>query len=449
MSIEMNEASRSCGLSPEQRAAMAAWGGSASAHHAVHAISVVIGDEVTLAQLEVALRIALREHTILRFCIRHIPGFRSLRLVEADQERQVKILRLEGEADVADFLRAPLELQRGELLRVAVVDDSDHSKKLVVAMSAIAADRGSLTTFVDSVAAALKNDSPTEDTFQYQQYMEWRQELDADASGSVAPAYWTGYLQDKQSWARPKLVYRAAGDHVPSLRRIRVSRNVDRAIVLPLAKAAASGALSAEIHLQTVWWLLLARLCGFQAFAGGWQHDCRADYEIMRGAVGVFDKVLPVVVNGRGDEPFSLWLSRMASRAHAHIDAQEQCPIESLSEGHHLAVGFACDLPRSANVPGWKVEQLSGPMPFRASAVHWVRTRQVDYGASCESLALFAPVTGSVACAVRIAAERGPSASGQRGVRVVAHRHRTCAGSAFRLERAHCRLWKRDGRSAH
>lgn len=363
MSSEMNEARRSYPLTPEQRAAMAAWGGSASASHATHAMSVVIGNDVTMTDLELALDVALREHKILQFCIRQVPGYRALRLVQAHENRQVKWVRLSGDTDIADFLSAPMEVQSGELLRAAVISDSGHPRKLVFAMSAIAADRGSMIAFVESLTAALRNGSPREGTFQYLQYMDWRQELNTDPSASAASVYWTDYMQRMEAWARPRLVYRAAGDHFPSLRRIRVSRSVDLALVRQLVEASASAALSTEIYLQTVWWLLLARLNSFRAFAGGWQHDCRTDYDLMRGAVGVFDKVLPVVVDGHGDEPFSSWLSRMASQAHAHIEAQEQCPIESLSGGQHLAVGFAFELPLSEPVPGWKVEQLSGPMP--------------------------------------------------------------------------------------
>lgn len=364
MSAVIEGVTASSPLSPEQRALLEYLGGEERVRHAIHVLRVDVDDNVTPERLRVAVEQALQDHGILSAAIRHVPGYRGLRIHNMNERTPGTWLVIEDDDDSAKFRRMPLDVGNGALWRGAFVRRNGARPVLYLAVSALVADRGSLADLSGRIASAYAGQAGAEEVFQYEQYTEWRRELNADDAAAVERRYWQRYLNDTDAWTAPRLVYRRSGAPEPASERFCAVDRIDAALMARAVEVATAAGVRLEVLLQTVWWVLLARLTGFNRYAAGWQHDCRSDYDVMRGAVGVFDKVLPLVIEGGGDEPFAAWLARMAACASAHIEAQEHCPIDALTSTAHLAIGFSyCDRTSPLCATSWRVVELPGPMP--------------------------------------------------------------------------------------
>lgn len=364
MSAVIEDVAASSPLSPEQRALLEYLGGEERVRHAIHVLRVDVDDNVTPERLRVAVAQVLQDHGILSAAIRHVPGYRGLRIHNMNERTPGTWLVIEDDDDSAKFRRMPLDVGNGALWRGAFVRRNGARPVLYLAVSALVADRGSLADLSGRIASAYAGQAGAEEVFQYEQYTEWRRELNADDAAAVERRYWQRYLNDTDAWTAPRLVYRRSGAPEPASERFCAVDRIDAALMARAVEVATAAGVRLEVLLQTVWWVLQARLTGFNRYAAGWQHDCRSDYDVMRGAVGVFDKVLPLVIEGGGDEPFAAWLARMAACASAHIEAQEHCPIDALTSTAHLAIGFSyCDRTSPLCATSWRVVELPGPMP--------------------------------------------------------------------------------------
>lgn len=357
-------------LSPEQRAVLAMQG-----TQAIQLLRLELPGRIDRVRLRAVVASALRPHQALRVSIRQVPGYRGLRLLPGDDAWSPEWQDIECSSG--------LQIAQGELVRVALVRSGQAQHTLVLAVSALAADRASLATLASEIASAYQQDQAraVADLFQYPQYAEWREDLAQGEEAEAGHNYWSGYLQLAAAPAPPRLSYRQRGTPLPGAQRLRATRVVDAALARRVSALAAGTGTDAEVLLQAVWWLLLARLTGFDRFAGGWQHDCRRDYEVMQGAVGVFEKVLPLAIDVAGDESFRQWLERLASVASAHVQAQEDWAIDAPASATHLAVGFVFhDAPTLPD--GWRIAELPGPLPCFELAM------QVDWSEQAVALAV-------------------------------------------------------------
>lgn len=233
-------------------------------------------------------------------------------------------------------------------LRLALMRRSDGRWQLALAASPRVADAGSLwalaTQIVNGVAP---------EVFQYAQFVEWRQALAQDDSAVDGEAYWTAHLGD-QDLAPPRLPLRGKGVEAVRASDVRLVAHhaVTAADVGHAEAAAAAFGVDVPVVLQAAWWLTLSRLTGFTGFLAGWQHDCRMDYDVMQGAVGVFDKVLPVVVQSSARQPLRGWMQHFSGVVAAHVQAQEHWPVASPPTTVHHTVGFCfSELPAGVGCP--------------------------------------------------------------------------------------------------
>lgn len=367
-------------LSPEQRAVLSMRLGDSTMHAPSMALLADIEGQLDAQRLRAALEAVLHAHGILRHAFRHVDGYWGLRqqclgeMPPLDWQQ----VNLRGHADqdmptalanwLYDFRVAPLAVEHGQLLRAALVRTGEARSTLALALSALVADRGSLQCLFDQIAASYLGNAAFDpaEVIQYAQFVEWRQGLADGEDAHQGRNRWAQYLCGADALSPLRLSYRQSNTHLPGVERIQLARSIDAEQVTRIAAIAGALGARAELLMQAAWWLLLARLTGFGRFVGGWQNDCRRDYEVMQGAVGVFDKVLPVVVDAAADESFSDWFARLAGVASAHIEAQEYWAVDAPPITAHLAVGFAAsEAPRAHGVdPLWRVSELPGPMPF-------------------------------------------------------------------------------------
>ncbi len=264
------------------------------------------------------------------------------------------------------FNAGSLALEHGELASAGLVRTGEASHALALSVNPLVADRESLQTLFSQMATAYQDGACPDaaDIFQYTRFVQWRQDLLDGEDAARGRAYWQRHVDDAALLAPPRLEGRQDGAPVQAARR-RASSAMGATLTGRVAGCADVLGVHPETLLQGVWWLLLARLNGQSRFIGGWQHDCRCDYEPMQGAVGVFDKVLPVVVDIAADESFASWVGRLDRTAQEHVDEQEYWAVDKPPLTTHLVVGFASHAAprRYGSQPQWQVIGLPGPMP--------------------------------------------------------------------------------------
>ncbi|MCE8024897.1 non-ribosomal peptide synthetase [Billgrantia aerodenitrificans] len=372
-------------LSPEQHAVLTALDtqegdASAMASPQVHIMAIDIEGALDVSRLERTLSDLRLQHEALSTALCKVAGYRGLRHQALDALADIEWLHedLRGRDDKetrldehAEALRQhPLAVEHGELLRPALLRTGDTAWALLLAVSALAADRGSLQALFSALpdAYALGGAADDEPALQYSQFIEWRASLESDEDAQQGREYWQAHQQGAEQAGAWRLPARRLGQPASSPAYEHVAWALEPDLVARIDGLADELQVSAEAVLQAVWWALLARISGSECALGGWQHDCRQDYEVMQGAIGLFDKVLPVLVDGVMDRGFSDWIVRLSEQLEAHIQAQEYWPVDALSDKRHLAAGFALASEardHDAAEVRWHLRALPGPSsPF-------------------------------------------------------------------------------------
>ncbi|WKB55456.1 non-ribosomal peptide synthetase [Eleftheria terrae] len=355
-------------LGPEQRALLAMQAGGPVPQWLLR---LDIEGRLDAARLQAAVAQLLQRHEALRLAVQQPSPGRGARqrVLAAPRPVQWRVLHLPAADEallaqpLAEFAATPLALADGDMLRGLLLSRGEGRWTVALAVSALAADRGSLRTLAAELAAAYADAAPgAAPAFPYRQYLQWRDSLqDGDADGR---AYWDAWQAEAGGAASPRLAHRREGP--PAGRRHRVAAELDDALCQALVRAGRALGHGVERIGQAAWWLLLARIAGEPRFLAGWQHDCRHDYEPMQGGVGLYDKVLPLCIEIDPAAGFAGWLARLDEIASAHADAQEAWPVEAPPLAGHLAVGYAFDaaapLPAAGGLQ-WQLGGLPGPLP--------------------------------------------------------------------------------------
>lgn len=385
-------------LSPEQRAVlMAAEANESDTQQAASAqANVMVADiqgALDSSRLESALSNVRQQHEALATALKSVTGYRGLRHQALEElpaiEWRYEDLRgsddqeplLDG--DLNDALKnysealklRPMAVESGELLRPALLRTGEKNWVLVLAVSALVADRGSLQSLFSALGEAYDQSGGADDesALQYSQFIEWRASLENDDDAEEGREYWQNHQQHAEQAGVCRLPAKQVNRHDVRVEHEYVTCPLGSDLAARIDSLADELQVSAEAVLQAAWWALLARISGNECVLGGWQHDCRQDYEVMQGALGLFDKVLPVLVEGIVDSDFSSWIARLAEQLEAHTQAQEYWSIDALPDKRHLVAGFAF----SEGVSGlksaglqWCLRELPGPSAEFELALH-------------------------------------------------------------------------------
>ncbi|NRR33612.1 amino acid adenylation domain-containing protein [Oxalobacteraceae bacterium] len=388
----------SLALAPEQRVLLGAQAPDALANVVLLAEILAPGAAGTLdaSVLRAVVSDVIARHTVLRHVFAYADGYRGLRqsALDAAPPLEWQYLDWRGQDDARavaqwhdDFARAPLALGQGQLIRAALLRLDDGSAILALAASALAADGASLRSLLAQIEAAFHGQADVEpdQPFQYASFVEWRQDLNEDEDSASGRSYWDAQLRALQERGAPRLSYRresagatrsqssgtnAHANVTPSLRaQLLVNAQIDPTLAVKVAGLARAQDVSVETLLQSVWTLLLARLSGYAPCVTGWQHDCRLDYEPMRGGLGVYEKILPVLVDVQPDEYFTGWLGRCAALAESHLEAQEALVLDDSFILGRVTIGFVYG---EAQPGRWQPREQSAPVAFElALEVLW------------------------------------------------------------------------------
>jgi len=198
-------------LSPEQRAVLVAAevNESDTQQAALAQVEVMVVDiqgALDSSRLEQALSDLRQQHEALSTALKSVAGYRGLRHQALEDlpaiEWRHEDLRGSGDkkALLNDFLnnyreslkRRPIALESGELLRPALLQTGETTWVLVLAVSALVADRGSLLSLFSALVDAYEPRGGTDDesALQYSQFIEWRASLENDDDAEEGREYW-------------------------------------------------------------------------------------------------------------------------------------------------------------------------------------------------------------------------------------------------------------------
>lgn len=300
---------------------------------------------------EALARLAVR-HDVLRYRLQHVPGYRELRLRASDVAIELE------ELEVADDAGVQFQISRDQLRRFDAPDqpllqarllrraDGRAEHVLLLCCAPLIVDRLSLLTLAQDFDRLLAQPASlpvgeAEELFQFGQFSEWREELDNSEDAAAALAYWNGHLQTPAQ--APQLSWRRSGNEVSGIRTVALP--VPATLAEALNSFCQAGKVQAENVLHAAWLVLLARQTQGAdahddgAHLSGWQHDCRRDYDMLQGAVGRFDKVLPLAMRIDTDLAFSAVVQQLEAVKQNHRDLQEHAPADHET---HPAIGFTC-----------------------------------------------------------------------------------------------------------
>lgn len=351
-------------LSAEQQAVLDAASGAAPRRRGC---LLQTDEPLDATRFTAAMNDALRSHEWMQYRIGTVEGFRTPRLCRTTAA-MTAVLESGGLslADGDDAMQAVAAWARGlPGTEIGQQRDADSEcvlriaplgpRQMALAFDPLLLDPGSITVLIRQAFGLLKGEALNSANFEYSQYIEWRRELEHSGAAEAGQAYWTAHLGEDSAWLAPRLCYRECNAKT-SFNRMRAARRVSVRQFEALTRLAEQHDTSVEVLLQSLWWLLLARLMGTSKYLAGWRHDCRADYEMMAESVGVFEKTLPVVVDVQSDRTLAQWLAHFAAMAHMHVEQQEYWPLVDAPVRAHHAVGFvAAPGLQDGNPGGWQL----------------------------------------------------------------------------------------------
>ncbi|SDV46052.1 amino acid adenylation domain-containing protein [Chitinasiproducens palmae] len=354
------------GLTPEARARRTAYG---VERCVVVQLAPDAGcDEATLRRVWHTLP---ARHALLTMATGEVAGFRGERLLPAAPPRPLPWLRV----DVAGgelALDSTVASLRAAGLPTQAAQDGAHVAALWLTASEVPATRlliiarawlfdeasvlqlatelvGQAGTF-RGVAASDGAPLPDDDMpLAYEDFAAWRDSLVAEDAAGAGAAYWHARLAAagdeavrlplRMAGPRADVARAAAGAAAQSqasqatdatqateATEATVARATPAEQAYALATLAREQGLPLATLLQTLWWLLLARLGGVAVLSGVEHHDCRDDYPPLAATLGVFERVLPVRFEVDATQSALAMARRLESQLATDREWQEAVP---------------------------------------------------------------------------------------------------------------------------
>lgn len=321
-------------LTPEQRAVL-------QQGLAPRTLRLELDVAVDAVTVQAALARVLRRHEVLAHAFGQAEGYRGWRQQPGDvqpalQGMDPRVVSLPGGGTSLSLSVSPLVADAGSLRWLA--------RELAHACLGRRGDGGGSTPALP------------DEVFQYDQFIAWRQDLAEGEEAHAGLATWTACLHEHALHEAPRFAWRREGHASGSPQaNWHASRSVDADLLTRVRTVSERAGVQPEAVVQAGWWSFLARLSGVTTLVGGWRHDCRQDYEVMAGALGVFDKVLPVFTAWPSELSFIDGVSSLSRQLAQHVESQEYWPVDDLPTRAHLSVGFSWSDAGACEGDGWRL----------------------------------------------------------------------------------------------
>jgi amino acid adenylation domain-containing protein len=289
----------------------------------------------------------------LRLRIGQAPGYRGLRQFFEAQGQAPVVTRVAADdrAGRAAWFEQVVDVQADAPVALLLCERADGGGELVLGVLAALADEASLPLLAQRLAAACQGEWTQAEEGDFEQYVQWRNEVLVDEDAATARAYWNG-LNATAAGAQ-QLPWRVPQGGARACAQAPLDTTV-------LQRLAGLG-LPLETVLQAAWWLLLARLDGQPSQVVNWGHDSRRDYDYFAGSVGVYQKQLPLLIDYQAGQPVQAWLQNLAAQLEQHGTWQEYYAPELTPALQPAAIGFSLLPARPALPGGWNVLGLQLP----------------------------------------------------------------------------------------
>ncbi|MFJ4348052.1 AMP-binding protein [Pseudomonas sp. NPDC089401] len=308
------------------------------------------------ASLQAALGQWQAQHDALRLRVGSAAGYRGLRQFFAADAGNIPLTRLHvgDQAGHVAWLEQVVQVQADAPVALLLLEQADGGCQLVLGVLAALADQAGLALLASSLAAACAGQLTPAEEGDFEQYVQWRNEVLVDEDAATARAYWSALN------ARPASAQQLPG-RAPQAGLQGERAQAVTALDPVLLQRLAGVGVPQEIVLQAAWWLLLARLDGQPCQVLNWWHDSRRDYDYFAESVGVYQKQLPLVIDYQPELPLRAWLQALETQLEQHATWQEYFSPESAPALQPAAIAFRTARARPVMAAGWQVVGLQAP----------------------------------------------------------------------------------------
>jgi amino acid adenylation domain-containing protein len=274
---------------------------------------VALDGELEPGRLRAALAGVAARHDILRTTFHARPGasvpvqvihdtlepaWEQVELDADAQQTQIEVVRIAE-------LTAPIDMERGPLLRARLMRLGERRHALVLTASALIADVSSMRIAVRDLAQEYAGREPVvAEPLQYADFAAWQRDLESsdDDEAHAAAEFWSAASRRP----RPPLPLSrpAAGAFVAT----EIELDVPDDLAATIAERARGYGTTPQAFVHAAWLVLLSRLGIDDAVAGYVGHERRQ--RDLAGAIGPFARAVPVCSAGR--ETFGETLSDIA-----------------------------------------------------------------------------------------------------------------------------------------
>ncbi|HSE19514.1 MAG TPA: amino acid adenylation domain-containing protein [Pyrinomonadaceae bacterium] len=315
-------------LSPQQKRLWLAQRQSSDYHARC---SILMEGKLSQNALNKALQQVIARHEILRTSFECLPGMEIPIQVISD----AVAIRLELDfqnSTPEEFFKEramlPIDFGRAPLLRCCLKALTSERHVLLLDMPSICSDAYSLRNLFREISKCyderLSGENVVDEPLQYTQFSEWQNELLEGEDAKKGAAFWQTQLRNSiRSIAlpleKPRLEPTAKISGESGLETFGVT--IGRELVEQIESTCKRFNVSLSTFLFTGWQILIYRLTGEPEVSVRCLRDGRK-FEELRGALGLFAKMLPVVELFSDTSSFSKTLERV-SRTLSEVQAWE------------------------------------------------------------------------------------------------------------------------------
>jgi amino acid adenylation domain-containing protein len=280
----------------------------------------------------------VKRHDILRTTFHSLPGMK-LPIQVVAEESSPSSLPLWQEDDLSDWSApeqaekieelfredrcCPFDFGQDRLLRAYLLRLSAERQLLFLSLPSICADYRTLKNLALEIGrfyeACLMDELLTGEPIQYAQFSEWQNELLEDEDAEAGREFWR-----KQTLSGPAvaLPFESEGAGQNGFEPLSSMLVLDGNIAAGLESVAERQGVSTEVFLLACWQALLWRLTAQSNFVIGCAYDGRR-HEVLQGAIGLFERWLPIGCRFEANLRFSEVLSQIAAFKRAADEWQE------------------------------------------------------------------------------------------------------------------------------
>src|ERR1051326_6564941 len=310
--------------------------------------AVLLSGTLDVQRLKEAVKVVVGRHGILRTTFPCLAGiktpFQSIANSETVGWREIDLSSCapgERDARVQELFQEETE----DSFNLTLVVFSSDEHVLLISLPALCADEWTLNELVGEIsvsyAACVQGNELTGAVAQYVQFSEWQHTLLTGDEAESGKTYWQN--QNLSALQAVKFPFESEPLANTSFEPASLTIEFDSHVVTKIESRAQEAGITAATYLLACWQSLIWRLTKEPEIIVGNIEDGRA-YDVLRGAVGLFAKWLPVPCRFEEDSQFSEILRQVNEAIHEGNEWQEyfiaeEC-LNSNGDGTNIVFPF-------------------------------------------------------------------------------------------------------------